>query len=64
MDPDGQQEIIDNICKYAEEKQLKKVFHEYLKRLILEKPSDPIQFLIESIETNPFEPEPELAEHK
>ena len=52
MDNDNQ-EIIDDICKYAEEYQIKAILQEYLKRVILAKPNDPVQFLIKTIEENP-----------
>lgn len=56
MDPEVDDEIILKICKYAEDKQLKLVLKQYLKRLILEKPTEPIKFLLETISENPFIP--------
>lgn len=56
MDPELDQEIIDKICNYSETKQIKPMLQEYIKRLIVEKPSDPIKFLIQTIEENPYEP--------
>jgi hypothetical protein len=47
-------EIIDNICNYAEKKRIKDLLHEYLRRLIVEKPSDPLNFLIKTIQEDPF----------
>ena len=46
MDPKGNQEIIDNICVYSKERQVKDILQEYLKRLILDKPVDPVEYLI------------------
>lgn len=57
MDPQIDDEIIDSICQYSEQRQIKRILQEYLKRLILQKPADPIKFLIESIEKDPFVPE-------
>lgn len=48
--------IIDEICAYAEEKQIKEILQEYLKRIILEKPDNPLRFLINTIKKNPVEP--------
>ncbi len=61
MDNDNQQ-IIDEICKYAEEQQIKTLLQEYLKRVVLAKPNDPIQFLIKSIEENPLNLNPNASE--
>jgi NAD(P)H-dependent flavin oxidoreductase YrpB (nitropropane dioxygenase family) len=56
MDPELDEEIIDKICNYAESKQVKPMLQEYLKRLIVEKPADPIKFLIKTIDEYPYEP--------
>lgn len=48
-------EIIDKICNYAQEYHIKELLQEYLKRIIIEKPKDPIAFLINEIITNPVE---------
>lgn len=48
------EEIISNICTYSNEHEIKEIMKEYLKRLILAKPDDPVAFLIESIESDPF----------
>lgn len=48
------EEIISNICTYSNEHEVKEIMKEYLKRLILAKPDDPVAFLIESIENDPF----------
>jgi hypothetical protein len=52
MDNENSQ-IIDNICDYAEKKKIKALLHEYLRRLILEKPADPLSFLIKTIQEDP-----------
>jgi hypothetical protein len=59
MDVKGSQVIIDGICDYCEKKQIKELLQEYMKRLVLEKPQDPISFLIKTIDENPFEITPE-----
>lgn len=46
--------IIDDICKYSEEAHIKEILHEYFRRLILAKPVDPVQYLISSIQDNPY----------
>jgi hypothetical protein len=59
MDVKGSQVIIDNICDYCEQNRIKELLQEYMKRLVLEKPQDPIAFLIKTIDENPFEINPE-----
>ena len=59
MDAKGPQLIIDDICDYCERKRIKDLLQEYMKRLVLEKPQDPIGFLIKTIDENPFEYAPE-----
>jgi hypothetical protein len=54
MDPKANEEIIDGICDYCEKKQVKAIFQEYMKRLIVAKPSDPVAFLLKSVEEDPF----------
>lgn len=49
-------EIIDGICDYAEKKQIKSLLQEYLKRVILEKPDQPVTWLMNSITENPYNP--------
>jgi hypothetical protein len=50
------EEIVGEICNYAESHQIKAMLQEYLKRLILAKPDQPIHFLQETIKTNPYVP--------
>lgn len=46
--------IINDICNYCEDKHIKELLQEYMKRLILNKPQDPVNFLIKSINENPY----------
>lgn len=46
-------EIIDKICDYATEYQIKALLQEYLKRVVVDKPADPVAYLIQSIQENP-----------
>ena len=48
------QVIIDEICEYSEKYRVKEMLQEYMKRLVVEKPQDPIAFLIKTIKANPF----------
>ena len=56
MDVEGNQEIIDEICDYCEKHQIKELLGEYMKRIVLAKPKEPIKFLLKSIQENPYEP--------
>ena len=47
------EEIINKICDYAREYQVKELLQEYLKRVIVDKPDDPIAYLIKTIQENP-----------
>ena len=49
--------IIGEICDYAEKYQVKEMLQEYLKRIILEKPDNPLEFLLKSIQKDPFVPQ-------
>ena len=55
---DNKEEIIDEICSYAEKHQIKELLHEYMKRVIVNQPKNVKEFLIETIEKNPFTPAP------
>jgi hypothetical protein len=44
------QVIIDEICDYCEEKRIKYLLQQYLRRVIKSKPSNPVEFLIDTIE--------------
>jgi hypothetical protein len=50
------EEIIQGICEYAKKTELKTLMQEYLKRVILNKPDDPVKFLLQTIRDNPFTP--------
>jgi hypothetical protein len=50
------EEIIDKICEYAQEKEIKEILLEYMKRVILAKPDDPLKFLMQQIINNPHIP--------
>ena len=54
--PEQDQEIIGEICDYAEQHNIKAMLQEYLKRIIVAKPDQPIHFLKETIKQNPFVP--------
>jgi hypothetical protein len=56
-------EIIDKICDYAKENRIKELLQEYMKRIVIKKPLDPIAFLIKEISENPcvLEKESEVA---
>jgi hypothetical protein len=52
--PTEDDEIIGEICDYAEQYQIKAMLQEYLRRIVLAKPDQPIHFLKETIKENPF----------
>ena len=56
MDPEVDQEIIDGICEYVEKHDIKGLLQEYLKRLVIEKPENPLEFLVKTIGENPYKP--------
>jgi hypothetical protein len=49
-------ELMEDMRAYAEHQQIKALLGEYLRRVILRKPADPIAFLIEEISNSPFKP--------
>ena len=49
-----QEAIIDGICDYVERYEIKEMLKEYLKRVVLEKPADPLAFLIQTIKEKPY----------
>ena len=53
---DGSEEVIENICSYAERHAIKELLQEYMKRVVLHKPTDVRAFLIETIEREPYIP--------
>ena len=46
--------IVNDICSYVDEYDIKDLLKEYLKRVVLAKPKDPLRFLIDSIQENPY----------
>eukprot|EP00953_Heterococcus_sp_UTEX-ZZ885_P020740 11605-Heterococcus_DN1.PRE.2 len=48
--------LMEEMAMYAEKLDVDAMFQEYLKRVLLEKPQDPIAFLIAQIKQNPFTP--------
>jgi hypothetical protein len=53
INPDEDQ-IIGDICDYAEKKETRKMLEEYMRRLIVEQPKEPLKFLIKEISSNPY----------
>ena len=49
---------MEDMSLYAEKRQIKKLLHEYLSRVVSAKPDEPLAFLIESIRTDPYVPGP------
>jgi hypothetical protein len=49
-------EIITDICDYVQQKQIKEYLGEYFQRIILNKPEDPIKYLLQSIREKPYVP--------
>ena len=56
--------IIEEICDYVDRYEIKEMLKEYLKRVVLEKPNDPLQFLIETIRDKPYISAAEIAERE
>lgn len=52
----GEGEIIDEICDYAEKYEIRQMMQEYMRRLILEQPKEPLKWLIKEITDNPYTP--------
>jgi hypothetical protein len=50
--------VVDEICKYAEEKEIHSLLKEYMRRLVVEQPREPLKFLISSIAEKPYVPKP------
>ena len=46
--------LMEEMSIFADQNQVKAILHEYLRRILLEKPADPISFLINEIKTNPY----------
>ena len=56
--------IIEEICDYVDRYEIKEMLKEYLKRVVLEKPNDPLQFLIQTIRDKPYISATETAERE
>jgi hypothetical protein len=48
--------LMEEMSIYAVKTQVKELLQEYLRRVLLEKPDDPIEFLINNIKKNPYTP--------
>ena len=59
INPD-EEVIIGDICDYAEKMETRKMLEEYMRRLIVEQPKEPVKFLIKEISDNPY-PVPKMA---
>jgi len=46
--------IIDEICDYATKHEIKEMLEEYMRRLIVEQPKEPLKFLVKEISENPY----------
>jgi len=46
--------IIGDICTYAEKYETRKMLEDYMRRLIVEQPKEPLKFLIKEITNNPY----------
>eukprot|EP01041_Mallomonas_annulata_P002798 gene2798-5508_t len=54
------EKILNEITEYCKEYQIRDMFKEYLKRLMVAQPTDPIAFLQKQVKTDPFVP-PEVS---
>lgn len=48
--------IINEICDYATRRKVKELLQEYLRRLIVDQPADPLTYLIQTIRESPYIP--------
>ena len=48
------EEVAQKIVDYVEEYEIKQLLQEYMKRVIMERPKDPLKFLTRSITENPY----------
>lgn len=56
MNKEADEAILNGIVAYADQKDVKGLLKEYMRRLIIDQPDDPIKFLISSITENPYVP--------
>lgn len=61
MNPDNEV-IIHEICDYATNNQVRDMLQEYMRRLIVEQPKEPLKYLIKEITENPFVVTPKEGE--
>jgi len=59
-----EEEIISEICDYAAKMETRKMLEEYMRRLIVEQPKEPLKFLIKEISENPYPVPKPAAEEK
>eukprot|EP00640_Fibrocapsa_japonica_P006680 CAMPEP_0113941356 /NCGR_PEP_ID=MMETSP1339-20121228/7289_1 /TAXON_ID=94617 /ORGANISM="Fibrocapsa japonica" /LENGTH=171 /DNA_ID=CAMNT_0000945475 /DNA_START=125 /DNA_END=640 /DNA_ORIENTATION=+ /assembly_acc=CAM_ASM_000762 len=50
--------LMEEMALYAEKYSIQALMQEYMQRLVLSKPSDPVKFLIEEISKRPYVPPP------
>ncbi|KAJ1451369.1 hypothetical protein M885DRAFT_620847 [Pelagophyceae sp. CCMP2097] len=48
--------LMEHMSIFASETQIKALLSEYMRRVVLQQPADPVQFLIDEITRNPFHP--------
>mmetsp|Transcript_12873 Transcript_12873/g.19292 ORF Transcript_12873/g.19292 Transcript_12873/m.19292 type:complete len:162 (-) Transcript_12873:39-524(-) len=53
------EELMEHMSIFCEQSKVRALLQEYMRRIILERPDDPIGFLIEEIQKNPYQPKPE-----
>ena len=53
--------IIEEICGYAEKYKIREMMQDYMKRLVLEQPKEPLKWLIKEITDKPY-PTPKVEE--
>ena len=49
-------ELMEHISIFCEQSKVKALLQEYMRRIILEQPEDPVSFLIDQIKDNPYSP--------
>jgi hypothetical protein len=47
-------QIIEEICGYAEKYEIREMLQDYMRRLILEQPKEPLKWLIKEISEKPY----------
>jgi hypothetical protein len=54
LDNKDEEAIISEICDYATKFEIKELLEDYMRRLIVEQPKDPLKFLVKEITENPY----------